>query len=469
MKNYILYMQTQQVSPDLHQRLLEIGTHPAQKLSTRWKPLLAAAACVALIGAAALTVPGLLPSPSGSCSLYDSSSSAAEGNADKTGPIAETSGCPKMPEDGPPSDSSGSAYLPMLPAVRYPDVTGKGDVAFDIALPDGAFTVELTEEQIIRILWGTQERFDAGEGKVPPLLFWDNYTLSAQATYNGEGKLWQVSIFGDAGGADTFNLLLAPEHLPPTCIVHNNAAITEVRGVEVSGWMTHYDRNGDGKAEYVYETSLLAKGVGLRFQSVSHSDNVLTPSLVNWATYADGGLSLDHLLTSEDVPLWRKTEFISLAEARQEVDFAPYLPETYSYPYGEFGGRLDYQQGSRHSLHVRWSNGYDDVEIDIQLPEGGEAPLVPLIDPNLPASYDVRLYQIPWADTVPREYQADFYKPVFRAADISLAIIEARLQEKDTGSTACRFCILHANGVLVGYSCDGLTPEQIWSLVEPTL
>jgi len=465
MKNYILYMKNQQVSPNLHQKLLEIphrSTAPAGTLP--WRKLLLSAACLVLITAAAARLPAAPP--------VTLSASQQQGAALQPVPpesSIENAGCPKVPDDDPPADSSGSANLPMLPAVRYPDVTGKSDVARDIAWPDGSFTVGLTEEQIALILWGTPERYDAADGKIPSPLFWEGYSLSAQAVYDGKGDLWQVSIFGDAGGTDSFTLLLAPEHLPPTCIVHAYAAVTEVRGVEVSGWMTHYDRNGDGVEEYVYETSLLSHGVGLRFQSVSHNENALPPSLVNWATYADGGLSLDHLLTSESIPDWRKTEFTTLSEARQEEPFAPYLPENYPFPYGEFYSYLNYQERSCNMLHIRWSLGYDDVEIDIHLPESGEAPSIPLADPDNPASYDVRLYEIPWADTVPQEYQADFYKPVFRAEEMSLAIIEARMTEKDTGGFSCRFCVLHENGVLVSYSCSGLTATEIWSLVEPTL
>ena len=70
---------------------------------------------------------------------------------------------------------------------------------------------------------------------------------------------------------------------------------------------------------------------------------------------------------------------------------------------------------------------------------------------------------------MPEEYQADFYKPTFRAEDMSLSVIEARMTAKDTGGSACRFSVLHENGALVGYSCDGLTAAEIWALVEPAL
>ena len=32
-----------------------------------------------------------------------------------------------------------------------------------------------------------------------------------------------------------------------------------------------------------------------------------------------------------------------------------------------------------------------------------------------------------------------------------------------------RFNVLHPNGVVVGYSCDGMTAQQVWELVKETL
>lgn len=182
----------------------------------------------------------------------------------------------------------------------------------------------------------------------------------------------------------------------------------------------------------------------------------------------DGGLYLDHLSTTEDIPEWRDEEFQTLAQARQEEKFAPYLPAENIPDYGEFYGRMVYQQGHENDLFVRWSRGYDDVEVSVSLPEGkvwwGET-----VDINNPASYDTRLYQIPWVDSVPEEYWDTFYTPDFRAEDMSLAVVEARGTKKDTGGMAYHFGVLHPDGTLVKYTCSGLTAWQVWELVEATL
>lgn len=206
----------------------------------------------------------------------------------------------------------------------------------------------------------------------------------------------------------------------------------------------------------------------MRFQSVTLEDPLISSLLIRMAT-GEPGLTLEHLLTYEDIPAWRSEEFANLAAARGEEAFAPYLPQEELSGYPEFYGRLNYQEGETNTLFVRWSRGYDDVEIDVILPEGDwVCPYTP-VDADNPASYDTRLYAIPWCDNVPQEYQEDFYAPTFRAEDMSLEIVEARGTQKDTGGVSYRFRVLHANGVLVSYFCDGLTAGQVWALVEPTL
>ena len=129
---------------------------------------------------------------------------------------------------------------------------------------------------------------------------------------------------------------------------------------------------------------------------------------------------------------------------------------------------MTYQEGHEHVLWVRWSRGYDDVSISVYRPEGepwwGET-----VDAANPASYDTRLYTIPWADSVPQEYRENFYSPDFRAEDMSLDIVRARGTAKDTGGMAYRFGVIHPGNILVKYDCSLLTAEEVWALVEATL
>ena len=476
MKYYYSYMDRQCISPEFHQKLLALADTPPRRKSSRpWLQFGALAACCALVFG--IGVWKLAPSQSGGPApgAVAASSSQAEQKPDDSaaGDIAQDASDPYrfVADSGVESDKM---MPPMIPAIHYGGAAG--EMAASIALPEGSFTVDLTQEDISILLWGGREQMESahfkeqGEGNVPWLLLWDGYTISGQAWYDGEGKLWQAVIQGELDESHEFTLTLAPGRLPPTCVVNGGAAVTQVHGVEVSAWKSYYDRNGDGTKEHVYESAFLAHDVGIRFQSVTTEDSFLSDLLIRLAT-GDPGLTLEHLMTNENIPAWREDEFASLATARQETAFAPYLPQKELSGYPEFYGRLSYQEGHQNRLFVRWSRvyGYDDVEVAVNLPEDGwKCPYTP-VDVDNPASYDTRLYTTPWCDSVPQEYQDDFYSPTFRAGDMTLEVVKARNTEKDTGGSSYHFRVLHPDGALVSYVCDGLTAQQVWELVEPTL
>lgn len=138
--------------------------------------------------------------------------------------------------------------------------------------------------------------------------------------------------------------------------------------------------------------------------------------------------------------------------------------------YGEFYGRLSWQEGSYNDLFVRWSRGYDDVEVDVCR---CSQPQYALADVNAPEQYDVRLYDIPWSESVPEEYRGTVSSPAFRAEDMSLSVVQARVLDRDDAgegrTVSIRFAVLHPDGTLVKYICKGLTAEQVWAMVEPTV
>lgn len=473
MKYYHSYMDQQYVSPEFHQKLLALADTSSRRPSPRpWLQFGALAACCALV--LGIGMWKLSPTQSGGpASGVIAASSQTEQTPDNSavGDIAQdtSESCRFVADSGTVPDKM---MWPMIPAVDYGG--GLGEAAASIALPEGSFAVDLTQEDISILLWGGREQMESahikarGEGNVPWILSWDGYTISGQAWYDGQGALWQVVIRGTLDESHEFTLTLAPGRLPPTCVVNSGAAVTQVNGVEVSAWKTYYDRNGDGTKEHVYESAFLAHDVGVRFQSVTTQDSCISDLLINLAT-DEPGLALEHLMTNDDIPAWREEEYASLAAARQETAFAPYLPQEEPAGYSEFYGRLSYQEEDHNQLFVRWSRGYDDVEVAIDLPGGdGTRPYTP-VDVDNPASYDTRLYTIPWCDSVPQEYQQDFYSPTFRAEDMCLEVVEARVTEKDTGGFSYHFQVLHPDGALVSYACGGLTVQQVWELVEPTL
>lgn len=480
MNAYRAFMDRQHLSETAHRRLLELET-PARKRSPhRWRQWGVLAASLALVlGIGLFALP---PDPACLDCIPSNASFAPASQAPSQTPGGG------FTAQGPAD--VGKLAFPAVFAVDYADVTDVPQVATSIAFPDGSFTVELSKEDVLKLFWGAEGKPAVENPKTDPgdfplfLMNWQGYAISATAVYDGQGDLWQLAIQGEKG-EDSFTLLAAPGRIPPTCVVEDGAVVTTVLDTEVTGWYRSYDQDGDEVIEHVCTSEFLTKGVGYRFENVGAGgmragDDEATglggakrfnAMVVNHLCRIDGGLYLEDIAHTDDIPAWLEERFDTLAQARDQAAFAPYLPKEAPAGFGEFDAHRSYQEGRRDWLTVRWSRGYDDVEVTVWRSEDpqGYPQSEQAVDINVPESYDWRLYDGPICDAVPEEYQMDFYKPAFRSEDMSLEVVQARGHEKDTGGMAYRFFVRHPDGTVVGYDCSRVSAEYVWSLVEATL
>lgn len=476
MKYYKLYMDRQEISRRSHENLVALA---GSRRHTRpvWIRYGTLAACaVLLIGAgmwAFLVSPMLKPAPEGNPFIIDSASSTA-GRPAQADDAQNASDCRGFVVSSPDSE----LMLPMVPAIFYPDITDRPEAAADRAYAPGSFTVDLDWEDIQSIFCGASGQPEAGLSasehlELPWMLFWGGYTVSGHAMYDGQGQLMELTILGEKD-LSGFTLELRLGALPFTCCIDLDRGdqSSDVFGTKVAGWSKVYDRDGDGLDDYLCGSEFMTQNsIGVRFQNRGNSleDASLFNSLfVRQALAEDGGLYLDHLETAGSVPVWREDEFSTLAQAREEIDFALYLParEPAGFRAAEFYGRLSYQEGHKNMLFARWSQGYDEVDVCVY--RDGYHPCN-LVDVGRPESYDLRLYPIPWSSSVPPEYRETVSRPAFRAEDMSLSVVEARGRAHDTGGLTYSFEVLHPDGTLVSYHCDGMSAQQVWDMVDETL
>lgn len=483
MKQYKSYMDRQEISPAVHENLLNLEA--GKKSARPWMKYGALAACAALIigvGAWKLApAPATTLNPPQSSGQFAADYTPLPGEKD----VVESDDLfvVSSPAEG------GKLEFPMIPDINYQDITDQSQLSSDASrayLP-GSFMTNLKKEDVQTIFWGPEGKPQADhpkteQGDLPWMLFWDGYTLQGRALYDGQGQLMELWLWGEQDRA-SFELELCPGALPFTCCIDANRGdiISEFNGVSVAGWSQVYDRDGDGQDDYICGSEFMTKNdIGVRFVNRNSLMRVeyeqdgsmdlggaqAFNALFVRQALTDGGLYLDHLAENENIPAWREESFSTLAQARQEADFAPYLPTAEPKGYNEFYGRLSYQEGRSNDLFVRWSRGYDNVEVCIYR-DGYYS--YNLVSPDQPETYDLSLYPIPWCDSVPEKYRETVDRPAFKAEDMSLAIVEARGREHDTGGMTYSFDVLHPDGTVVSYRCDGLTAAQVWAMVEETL
>lgn len=171
----------------------------------------------------------------------------------------------------------------------------------------------------------------------------------------------------------------------------------------------------------------------------------------------------------------------ALADTRQRIEekeayategLGAYIPAVLpaGYAFESAYRKQNPDTGEYDSVSITWTKGMDSIFLTVEKAESSD---IVLTDLSKPETYNVHLYDIPYGETVPREYWEAFDNPVFRAADLSFELIEARMKVVqdlgDTGTPRGDFSVLYENDVLIRFNGDG-TAQEIWEMfqsVEP--
>lgn len=153
-------------------------------------------------------------------------------------------------------------------------------------------------------------------------------------------------------------------------------------------------------------------------------------------------------------------------EARSWVPLGAYIPQNLPEGY-----RIEnaYINSEERSVTMTWSRGMDHIMINVS---SVEPDTVVTVDINKPETYDERLYEIPYAETVPGEYRESVDNPVFDFSDMDfetgLELMNSRMisydDAGDTDTPRGRFSILIGDEILLYFNGKG-TPEEIWNML----
>lgn len=157
---------------------------------------------------------------------------------------------------------------------------------------------------------------------------------------------------------------------------------------------------------------------------------------------------------------------ITEEEARGWTPLGAYIPQNLPKGYRMENAYIDHEG---QSVTMTWSRGMDYIMISVSSVEPGT---VETVDITKPETYDERLYEIPYAETVPKEYRESVDNPVFDFSDMDfetgLELMNSRLisynDSGDTGTPRGRFSILIEDEILLYFNGRG-TPEEIWSML----
>lgn len=149
----------------------------------------------------------------------------------------------------------------------------------------------------------------------------------------------------------------------------------------------------------------------------------------------------------------------SQEEIRKLERLGDYIPEIIPAGY-VFAEAYSESEEERQKVTARWNSGTDFFLLIVE--ETDEIPRT--VDVDQPETYDVHLYDFPYAETVPGEYWEVFSNPVFAREDFTLEAVESRMRVCEENGGAVpegSFRVLYPEGIVVSFDGRG-TAEEIW-------
>jgi len=452
MKAYAEYMDSITVDASLHAAILRQAQSARAKEATKWVvPAARMVTAAAVIGLCVFAAPLLLNRwderqgeggkiaqdavnrlPDGVETLYPSLDAAAD-TGTQPGDAVKDSNMP--PVDVPlvlNENGSQLAALIHIPGHFWYDLTG---AQYDALLPALAFPVDATVH------------------------------------YRGDGTVFSVVLYEiDNGETARFDekytrteIVLAPGAVVDCVTYDFTPAVTMIDGVEVVTGVFDY-RTSDGVAYFTAEFKMdnVAYAVRLHDSDEGTAGVERLTAIVN-AIIRFG--AADMAVLADPVVPELRDEARTLSEAYADPDFGVSMPL-------DVPGWLGFEDARRfvnqveNSLSANWRAGYDYLSWRVAAVR--EADWERVVSPGEREKYDLALYPIPRADSVPDVLWEVVNDPIFRAEEITLDMLCARAYRiADAGGTpGWRLeCSVLAGDVVIRIVSKGPSPEEIWAML----
>lgn len=222
-----------------------------------------------------------------------------------------------------------------------------------------------------------------------------------------------------------------------------------------------------------YSEAWTYKGKGERVSYTYLSGLFTVEELENFQAGGEYGYSFYFAHNGDSSPVKVDTSVVEsggkdldLTEAYADPDFGKYLPEYLPSGFAfESATRVIKQE--KNSLSALWIKGMGDIHWRVSvLGEDDKARITAVAATR---NYDLSLYPIPRADSVPDELRKIVNDPIFRSEEVTLEAVQERAYEvSDAGDISgprMRFGVLYGD-ILVEINVKGVTPEAVFEMLQ---
>ena len=339
---------------------------------------------------------------------------------------------------------------------KYTFVFNKGNaqrVKANIHIP-GHFWQDLTAEELHAVF--------------PDLR--DRRTITATANFQSDDNgaaLFNIDAHAlSASGLRTY-IQVAPDKVEVDYRLEGKTEVSDVLGTAVTAGYFETEPNSKGLRNVIYfatfKLSDVAYYVELSGTEVEKEALQNEISELIFLLIKGGVANLDvfHPVVPE-----LRDDRLSLDEARADADFGAYLPVTL--PNGfVFEDALRYLNQEQDVLFVSWTKGMGYINWRVSLLEDHDKTRITSVADK--KHYDLSLYPIPRADSVPDDLREIVDNPIFLSEELTLEVVQTRAYEiSDAGDEPghrMRFSVLYGD-ILVEISAKGVSPDAMVNILQ---
>jgi len=343
-----------------------------------------------------------------------------------------------------PSES----FLPTEEIKLFEPYYNEANVAIDGALRQDVclFSQQLSEAELASFT--PEEKPD-----------WMN--ISGYAVFTGDGTLRQVVLLATTNLPDvSIKITLAGQKPFYDVVMPDAPQVSVWNGIEFTLWRSSFD---DGSLELFAQASISESFCTF---SLHGSQNTRAQNEADFAmilqTFAEADFGLDALsaIEAQKIPVMYDEE-VTHDEALNTEPFGRYFPATIPDGFHEESIR-SYLDRYNAYLSGLWTKGYDELQWKVSLLTGEDEHRLTHAEDT--ERYDLSLYPIPRADSVPEELREVVDNPIFYAEELTPDVVWSRAyktgEQGDSNGWRLSFSVLFGDTVIEVRS-KGVDPDWI--------
>lgn len=287
-------------------------------------------------------------------------------------------------------------------------------------------------------------------------------TCSGYARFDDKGNLLDIEMQTETTLPESpVNVGLADYFFGFDYVLSGAEVVSVCNGVDYRGYQYQFGDKVELSAYTIINDIYFAFAMDVPMENLEQAKEEFQRVLECFAYYEEGKPDLS-IIVPEKIPELTEQMFDTLTEAKAEPDFGRYLPS--DIPAG-FGDATIYRFRFQDSnfLTAMWSRGMDDLSWVVTPYTEEDAHRLTGVDDK--ENYDLSLYPIPRADSVPDELREIVDNPIFEAEELTLEAVYCRAYKvNDVGDTdgwRMRFSVKYGD-VIVSVSTKGVEPEWLY-------